>query len=109
GGSAWTTVPTVSSTAGLLLSGSDLIRFVPRKNFVGPVSVTAMAWDGSAGTHGTTVNPSKTSSTAFSASTLIATLSVNTAPTLGAATGPTLPAITEGVAGTIAASTLLKD
>ena len=58
---------------------------------------------------GAAVNPSKLSGSAFSTDTLIATVTVNNAPTLGAATGPTLPRATEGVASTTLVSTLLKD
>ncbi len=79
GGASWTAFTAVSSTAALLLSATDQIRFVPASGFTGTVSLTALAWDGSAGTAGTTVNPSKLSSTAFSSTTLTATCSVNTA------------------------------
>jgi len=107
GSLTWNPFPAVSSTSALLLSASDLIRFVPKSGFAGTVALTALAWDGSAGTHGTTVNPSKLSSSAFSTNTLTATCSVNNAPTLStiALTLPSLPDNTTGAAVTV--STLL--
>jgi hypothetical protein len=83
GGTAWINFPAVSTSAALLLSASDLIRFVPSKSFTGSVTVQAYAWDGSTGTPGSAVNLSKTGiggSTAFSSTSLFATCAVNTAP-----------------------------
>jgi hypothetical protein len=80
----WNNLPSVSTRRALLLKGSDLIRFLPTKNFSGTVSLTAHAWDG-AGGFATTADLTKTGSggtTPFSAATLTATCLVNSAPTL---------------------------
>lgn len=66
GSATWTPFPAVSSTSALLLAASDLIRFVPKSGFVGTAALSALTWDGSSGTHGATVNPSKLTSSAFS-------------------------------------------
>jgi uncharacterized repeat protein (TIGR01451 family) len=92
GSSAWTNFPTVSSTSALPLAAADSVRFVPRAAFTGVVSLQALAWDGSVGVHGVTLNP-KMSASAFSSTTRTATSAVNQAPTLGSTTGPTLATI----------------
>ena len=51
-GGAWANFPTVSTATALLLSANDMIRFVPKNNFAGTVSLTALAWDGSVGVDG---------------------------------------------------------
>ena len=105
-GSSWTAFPTISTSAALLLSSSDMIRFVPKTStFAGVVTLTAFAWDGSTGTHGTT---SKTNTTAFSPTTMTATATVNNAPALASPNGPTLKAITENATSAgVAVSSLL--
>ncbi len=88
GGTTWNGFETVSTTSAPLLSGSDLIRFVPTASFAGTVSLEAYAWDGSSGSDGGTANltgKGKTGgNTAFSATTLKATCLVNEAPVLEA-------------------------
>ena len=107
GGTSWTTFPKVSATAALLLVASDRIRFVPNANVAGTAMLVALGWDGSVGTHGTTVNPAKLSSAAFSASSIAATCSVNAAPSLSttALTLASLPTTTTG--STVEISTVL--
>ena len=104
-GSGWSNFPAsvgaASNGTALLLSGNDRIRFRPSKPFSGTVSLTVRAWDGSTGTDGGTILLSKLSTggaNAFSATTLIATCAVNTAPTL---TTPAIPlaAVNENVTG----------
>ncbi len=83
GGTIWNKFPPVSATAVLLLSASDEIRFVPNVNFAGTVSLNALAWDGSVGTHGApAVNPATLASSSLSTAPLTATMSANRAPTL---------------------------
>jgi hypothetical protein len=87
GGTTWTTLPAVSAKTALLLSGNDLIEFVPNANFVGTVTLTAHAWNGGGSVaHGNTVNLATAhatgGSTNFSATTLTATELVNNSPVL---------------------------
>jgi hypothetical protein len=50
GGSTWTDIDaSVSDTAAVVLSGSDLLRFVPNPNEDGISDMTFRAWDGSDG------------------------------------------------------------
>jgi hypothetical protein len=87
GGTSWTNFPTVSTTAALLLSGNDVVHFLPGAGFTGQVTLSADAWDGSMGSDGGTANllgSGKTGgASAFSTTTITATLAVNNAPTLG--------------------------
>jgi hypothetical protein len=85
GSATWTNFPTISSTSALLLSAGDQIRFVPKSNFAGTVSLKALAWDGIVGVHGATGNPAKLGGGDFSNTTLTATAPVNRAPTLSPA------------------------
>ena len=96
-GTNWTTFPAISATAALLLSANDLIRFVPKNNFAGTVSLSASGWDGSVGTPGTLVNPAKLSSTAFSKTALAATEAIaGTPPSWTATTGGVLTPLLPG-------------
>ena len=88
-GSGWNNFPTAvgasTNGAALLLSGSDLIRFLPNTVFSGTVSLSLRAWDGSTGTDGGTILLSTLGTggaTAFSTTTLTATCLVKSAPTL---------------------------
>jgi hypothetical protein len=88
-GSGWNNFPTAAGAstngAALLLSGSDLIRFLPNTVFSGTVSLSLRAWDGSTGTDGGTILLSTLGTggaTAFSTTTLTATCLVKSAPTL---------------------------
>jgi Ca2+-binding RTX toxin-like protein len=122
GGANWTTFGTTTTVFGvpstnnaLLLPGTDLIRFVPNAGFSGRATLSAVAWDG---TKGTSTNAGATTgfdivatggTSAFSASTINATIRVNTAPTL--TSGPVTvwtKTITEGaVSPAVAVVTLL--
>ena len=76
---------TLSTSAALVLSANDLIRFVPSKSFSGAVSLTAYAWDGTGNFTNNIANLKTTGfggSTPFSATTLVADCLVNSAPTL---------------------------
>jgi len=112
GGGSWITLPaTTATTSAVLLSATDLIRFVPNNNFAGTVSLKALAWDGSAGTRANTVNLSAAGSTggttAFSAAVLTASCIVNTAPILSI-TSVSLAAVNENVTSpAVTAGTLL--
>ncbi len=87
GGHSFVNLPTVSAKSALLLSGNDLIEFVPNAGFVGTVALTAHAWDGG-GSVGLsyavnlTLAHSTGGSTHFSATTLTATELVNNSPML---------------------------
>jgi hypothetical protein len=102
-GGLWTNFPAVSPTAALLLSTNDQIRFVPKNNFAGTVSLKALAWDGSVGIDGKPANPTKPASGAFSNTTLTATAAANNAPKLA---GATIPAISVAQYATTAAITV---
>jgi hypothetical protein len=86
GGTTWTAFGAVSPASARLLSGNDRIRFVPSAGFVGTVSLTAYAWDGTSGSDGGTAtlsgNGKTGGGTAFSTTVLAATCLVNTAPVL---------------------------
>jgi hypothetical protein len=82
-GTTWKTLPSFSAGQALLLSANDLIAFAPKAGFLGTVTLTAYAWDGSAasGSHGSTV---RVHGGDFSTTTLTATCLVNRAPELTA-------------------------
>ena len=98
GGTTWTAIGAVSTGSALLLSSSDLIRFVPDGNNSGTDTITYLAWDQTSGTAGTKVDASATGgTTAFSTASDSAHLtvtSVNDAPVL-TSFNPTLTTITE--------------
>ncbi len=89
-GTTWNNISGVSDTSALLLeadsdgiASSDALRFVPNINFSGPATFTFRAWDltsglsptgADGGTADTSVNGG---STAFSATTATATITVN--------------------------------
>ena len=114
-GAASTTFGVLSSNNVLLLSANDQIRFVPNAGFAGTATLQAYAWDGTQGTaalFGATKGykiAATGNASGFSTTLLAASCLVNDAPTLGATTGPTLLAATEGVVSTVAVSTLIKD
>ena len=83
----WINMPTtganaVSLRSALLLSANDYLRFVPKSGFLGTATFTAFAWDGTTGSAGQSANLATAGQTAFSSTSLIATVLVNTAPTL---------------------------
>jgi hypothetical protein len=80
GDTTWTNLPSVSASQALLLSASDLIRFLLNgKGRLGTATLTAIAWDGSTGSDG---GKASVKSNAFSITPLTASCLVNTAPTL---------------------------
>ena len=86
GGTSWQEFPiALSSTAALVLSATDMIRFVPSKNYSGLASLTAYAWDGAGNFANTIANVIKTGaggSHPFSTTTLTANCLLNSAPVL---------------------------
>jgi hypothetical protein len=84
-GTQWQSFPTLSTSAALLLSANDKVRFLPKKTFNGDVSLTVYAWDGSGAFSTDVANLTKAGTggaTSFSAATLTATCLVNSAPAL---------------------------
>lgn len=86
GGTHWGDVGGSSSSSALLLSGSDLVRFVPDGQNGGTDKFTYVAWDGTTGTHGQHADASVGGGdTAFSTASDTATISVtpvNDAPAI---------------------------
>jgi hypothetical protein len=86
-GNTWTSFGLLSDATGRLLTGTDLIHFVPNTNFTGRATLSLRAWDGTTGTAGGTTNTAiNGGATAFSTSKLIASVLVNRAPTIANAT-----------------------
>ncbi len=85
-GTIWTPFGAVSAEAARLLSGDDLVRFLPNAGFVGTATLEAYAWDGSTGNDGSTADLIRAGkaggSTAFSTTLITGALLVNTAPVL---------------------------
>jgi hypothetical protein len=79
GTTTWQSIGAVPTKQALLLSGGARLRFIPSSGFLGTVSLTAYAWDGSTGQAGALA---KVSGTAFSRTPLTATCLVNTAPSV---------------------------
>ncbi len=103
-GSTWNAFGTPSLTAARLLSGNDLIRFVPKATTgLGVVTLQAYAWDQTSGTDGQTVNlkgKGKTGGqTAFSTTRLTAGFAINNASVLSSTLGPPLLNTSEDVPG----------
>ena len=94
-GTTWIEFGTPSATAARLLGPNNKVRFVPRTNFNGVASFNFRAWDQTSGTLGGTADVSTNGgSTAFSAASAIAQISVqpiNDAPVLDASANPILP------------------
>lgn len=89
----WRSMGTVYETSALLLTSDAKIRFVPKKDFNGKVTLSYRAWDRTQGTAGAKLNIFKANggTTAFSVAKQSATLTVtpvNDAPviTVGPAT-----------------------
>ena len=89
GGTSWVSLASASNATAIPLRASDLLRFVPVKDFVGSATVTYRGWDQSTGLAGVAVNLASAGvvggSTAYSvasASASIAVTPVNDAPTL---------------------------
>ncbi len=86
GGKTWGSLNSVSASNAIMLTATDLVRFVPKTNFVGTATLTAHAWAATSSQNGKAVNlalAGKTgAATAYSAATLTASCLVNNAPTL---------------------------
>ncbi|WP_020473864.1 CAP domain-containing protein [Zavarzinella formosa] len=95
-GGTWANFGTVSTTSARLLPPTALVRFVPVASFAGAATLSYKAWDGTAGTPGSTgsVTPAG-GSTAFSTATETTTVRVQTAPVLDATKLGVFPAIAE--------------
>jgi hypothetical protein len=99
-GKTWQAVGSVSSTAARLVPGAGLLRFVPKANFSGTVSINYRAWDQTQGTPGGTFNltgnvgGTKAFSTAIETATQTIT-AVNDAPIINSSLFPTLNPIFE--------------
>ena len=98
-GASWTSIFNIGSTSALLLRDTDMLRFVPKTDFTGTVSIDYRAWDRTAGAAGARFNISVVGGiTAFSTGVETATLTIvtsNTAPTLKTNLALTLPSIPE--------------
>ncbi|MCW2241407.1 FG-GAP-like repeat-containing protein [Azospirillum canadense] len=87
-GTTWTDIPTLSTTAALLLRPTDKVRFVPNADYNGTVTggLTVKAWDQMAGTAGgtgdTTAGGGTGANSQFSASSASAGITVNPGPTV---------------------------
>jgi hypothetical protein len=55
-GSTWTAIGGVSAGSALLLSGTDMVRFVPDGIMSGTATLTVRGWDQSTGVHGDTAD-----------------------------------------------------
>lgn len=85
-GAYWTSLSALNDSTAHLLSGTDLVRFVPYQDFHGQVALQFRLWDGTAGTSGSSYDASTNGGdTPFSAEVVTANLavaSVNDAPEL---------------------------
>jgi VCBS repeat-containing protein len=102
-GGAWLAMPNVSESNSLLLPADALVRFVPNVNFNGVVKLYFSAWDGTAGTSGTTLNligqhgGAGSVSNSFAIATATVT-SVNDAPVLDTTGTPSFGVVSEDAA-----------
>ncbi|BAM89150.1 hypothetical protein S58_31520 [Bradyrhizobium oligotrophicum S58] len=105
GGSTWSDFATYSAGSALLLAPTDLVRMVPDGNDGGLDSFSFVAWDQTSGQHGLTIDAStRDGSSAFSAQSDTATITVeaiNDAPVIHA---PTAITIASGTSLTLANS-----
>ncbi len=114
-GSTWNPFGSPSLTAARLLSGNDLIRFVPSATTgVGVVTLQAYAWDQTSGNDTQTANlkgKGKTGGqTAFSTTLLTAGFAINDAPVLSSTLGPPLSDTSEDVpSAAVPVATLLTN
>jgi len=103
-GSTFTSVGTVSTTSALLLPKTASLRFTPTGTGSQTATISYRAWDTTTGTAGNKADATTSGgSTAFSSATDTASLSVNTAPVLTAAS-PSLGSTSSAAAKTIALS-----
>ncbi|QPG62359.1 DUF4347 domain-containing protein [Pseudomonas sp. BIGb0427] len=103
-GFSWADIGAVSSSAGLLLSSTAQVRFVPDGTNAGSASLTLRAWDQTSGTASsnsvrrtgdTTINGGSSSFSVGTAQAQITISAVNDAPLL-TPTAPVLIGITDG-------------
>ncbi|MDH5191730.1 MAG: cadherin domain-containing protein, partial [Gammaproteobacteria bacterium] len=109
-GGGWTAFGAVSNTSAVLLDANDLIRFVPNANYNGTAgNIEFRAWDTTTGLSGdTAVDVSANGgTTAFSAATETATLTVNAVNDAPTGTVSITGTTTEG--DTLTASNTLAD
>ena len=107
GGSSWTSVGTVSTSAALLLRDTDRLRFVPDGLNGTNANFTFSAWDQTTALAGTQVSVlSNGGTTAFSTATATASIvvtSVNDAPVLNTTKSPALAGINENASAPVGA------
>ena len=100
-GATWSAITSVDTSNALLLSDSDLVRFLPASNFIGqvPTGITFQAWDQTSGTRGTFADVTAGGGTSpFSADSETASVevvNVNDAPVLDNAGVMQLNSVTE--------------
>lgn len=97
-GKSWKAIGTVATTNALLLRDTDLVRFLPGKDFHGTATLTFHAWDQTQGGSGFRADVSKGmgGNGAFSIASDTATITitpVNDAPVLDSKPTPTLTSI----------------
>ncbi len=110
-GTTFTDIGTVSATSSLLLPSTASLQYTPTGTSGETATIVYCAWDTTSGTSTTKVDTSSNGgSTAFSAATDTATLTVtsNTAPVLTAA-NPSLGSIAINATTTIALVTFIND
>ena len=80
GGRTWLSLNTATARTARLLKDTDLVRFLPKHNFVGRATLVFRAWDRTTGIAGGTANLASASATgratAFSSGTETATVAV---------------------------------
>jgi Tol biopolymer transport system component len=100
---AWLAMPNVSESNSLLLPADALVRFVPNVNVNGVVKLYFSAWDGTAGTSGTTLSllgqhgGAGSVSNSFAIATATVT-PVNDAPVLDTTGTPSFGVVSEDAA-----------
>jgi hypothetical protein len=103
-GSGWKNFGAPSENATRLLSPSASIRFLPDLNFNGTAEITFRAWDQTGGVNGNTINLNTTGvggTTAFSAQSETATITVNPVNDAPTASDVTVPAFDEDPAAPV--------
>ncbi|MEN6449040.1 MAG: peptidylprolyl isomerase [Thermoguttaceae bacterium] len=84
-GTTFHDLSSISETDALLLPSTATLRFIPDALGSGTATFTYRAWDGTTGAAGEVANTTTNGATAFSTATDTATLSLNDAPALTAA------------------------
>jgi hypothetical protein len=109
GTGTWLALDDVSIKHAQLLAGGDAIRFRPNRGFVGTVTLTAYAWDGTTNTTDLSGKNATGSTTAFSAKPITAQLAVHAAPAVTAISGPSYTIMEDGPALSVAVAALLHN